>query len=327
MTITIFGAGAVGLYLAAKLALSGQTVGIVARGANLAALRRRGGRYRQGGEVRDFAVRATDRPAELGPQDLVIIAVKAQSLGPAAAAIATLVGPDTVLLAAQNGLPWWYTYRVGGALEGRRIAALDPDGAIAAKLDPARAIGCVLVMAASVPEPGLVQHLSGDELILGEPDGSASNRLARMTARLRDAGINVATTDRIRDAVWLKLWGNMTFNPVSVLTRGNLLDLANDPDTLFVLRRAMREAQAVGEAVGVRFGRDLEARIEESRIVGPHKSSTLQDFEAGRDLEIEALLGAPIELARAVGIATPTLDMIAALTRLAARSRTRPSGS
>lgn len=321
MKVTIFGAGAVGLYLAGRLLLSGKAVSVVARGPALAALRARGVRYEWQGHTHTFPVRATDTPDELGSQDMVLIAVKAHAMTAAAPAIAKLLGPNTVLVPTQNGVPWWYTYRIAGALEGARLRSIDPDGTIDATLNPARALGCVVVMAASTPEPGMVKHLSGNELILGEPDGSHSARLDRVATFLTEGGINIVTTDRIRDALWVKLWGNMTFNPVSVLTRATLLDLATDPDALSVLRPAMREAQAVGEATEIKFDRDIEARIEDSRILGAHKSSMLQDFEAGRPLEIEPLLGAVVELGRKAQIATPTLDAIGALVRLAANSR------
>jgi 2-dehydropantoate 2-reductase len=318
MKISIVGAGAVGLYLAARFSASDEAVGVVARGAALEALRGRGGRYVWRGEPRHFVVRATDRPEELGPQDLVLIAVKAYALRVAAPSIAKLIGPETILLPTQNGVPWWYTHKIGGVLEGVRLASIDPGGGVAAALDPARALGCVVYIAASLPEPGTVRHLSGNRFILGEPDGSTSARLRRVVEAFTAAGIEVETTSRIRDALWLKLWGNMIANPMSVLTRGTLLDLCNDRDTLAVMRQAMVEARTIGDALGVRFEQDLEQRIEETRSVGPHKSSTLQDFEGGRTLEIEALLGAPLELGHRLGIATPALDAIAALTRLTA---------
>lgn len=327
MKIAIFGAGSVGLYFARHLLSAGETVAVVARGATLDALRAGAGRYEWQGASETLDVFATDRPAELGPQDLVLIAIKGHAMAAAAPAIATLLGRDTILVPAQNGIPWWYTYHLGGVLQGARIAAIDPDGSLAATLDPARALGCVVYMAASTPAPGQVKHLSGNDVVLGEPDGSMSSRLATVAALFTRAGIATTTTAHIRDALWIKLWGNMTVNPMSILTRGNLLELCDDPGTLWLMRETMREAEAICTAMGIRFDRDLEARIEETRLVGPHKSSSLQDFEARREPEIEPLLGAPLELGHRLGVATPMLDAILALTRLATKKRLAAAAS
>jgi 2-dehydropantoate 2-reductase len=321
MRTAIFGAGSVGLYFAARLVAAGEPVAMVARGAALAALRAGRGRYHWQGAARPLVLPATDKPEELGPRDLVIIAVKGHALPAAAPAVARLLGPETVLIAAQNGIPWWYSHRIGGALDGARIAAIDPDGRVAALLDPARALGCVVYIAGSAPAPGELRHLSGNRIILGEPDGRMSPRLAAVAALFRRAGIAAEVTDRIRDALWLKLWGNMTANPISILTRGTLIELCDDSGTLWLQRETMREAAAIGAAMGIRFDQDLETRLAETRGVGPHKSSSLQDFEAGRMPEIEPLLGAPLELGHRLGVATPRLDAILALVRLAARTR------
>ncbi len=318
MKIAIFGAGAIGGYIAAKLAAAGHEVSVVARGAHLQAMRERGLLLDDCGTLETLRLKATDRAEELGPQELVVIAAKAHALSAAAPAIASLIGAETVLLPAQNGIPWWFPYRAGGHLEGRRIAAADPDGTLTTRLDPARVIGCVVYMAAAVPEPGRVRRFGGNLLILGEPDGSTSPRLTRLAALFTAAGIKIETTQRIRDAVWMKLWGNVAFNPVSVLTGAKMTRMADDPGVLAVLRAAMLECQAVAERLGARFDRDVEARIADARHVGDFKTSMLQDFEAGRPVEIEPLVGAVIELGRDVGVAMPMLEAIGALTRMRA---------
>lgn len=322
MKITVFGAGAIGGYIAAKLALAGHQVAVVARGAHLDAIRRGGLRLDDRGKSRSAAVTAADRAETLGPQELVVIAVKAHAMPHVAPAIASLLGPETVLLPAQNGIPWWFTYRAGGDLDGTRIAAADPDGSVAARLDPARVIGCVVYMAAAVPEPGFVRRFGGNMLIFGEPDGSMSPRLAHLAKLFGAAGIKIETTPRIRDAVWMKLWGNIAFNPVSVLTGAAMGRMADDPGVRAVLRAAMLECQAIAERLGARFGKDVEARIEEARYVGDFKTSMLQDYEAGRPVELDALVGAVVELGRRVDIKAPMLEAIAALTRMRAGART-----
>jgi 2-dehydropantoate 2-reductase len=316
MKIAVFGAGAIGGYVGAKLAEAGHEVAVVARGAHLRAIGERGLRLEERGAVRALSVRATGRAEDLGRQELVIIATKAHALPAAAGAIASLLGPETVLLPAQNGIPWWFPYRAGAPLEGSSIAAVDPDGGLARRLDPARVIGCVVYMAAAVTEPGLVRRFGGNLLILGEPDGSTSPRLQRLAEIMSAAGIKIETTPSIRDAVWMKLWGNVAFNPVSVLTGAKMDRMADDPRVRAVLRAAMLECRAVAERLGARFDRDVEARIEEARVVGDFKTSMLQDFEAGRPVEIDALVGAVIELGRRVEVETPMLEAIDALTRM-----------
>jgi 2-dehydropantoate 2-reductase len=316
--ITVFGAGAIGGYIAAKLSLSGNEVAAVARGPHLAAMRARGLALDERGTTRVVPIRATNAAADLGPQDLVVIAIKAHAMASAAPAIAALLGPETVLLPAQNGIPWWFTHGAAGSLEGTAIAAVDPEGAVARQLDPARVVGCVVYMAVAVPEPGLVRRFGGNMLILGEPDGTSTERLARLAVLLGGAGIKIETTPRIRDAVWTKLWGNVAFNPLSVLTGAAMGRMANDPGVRGVLRSAMGEMQQVAERLGARFDRSVDARIDEARYVGDFKTSMLQDFEAGRPIEVDAMVGAVIELGRRVGVGTPMLEAIAALTRLRA---------
>ncbi|HWI26709.1 MAG TPA: 2-dehydropantoate 2-reductase [Stellaceae bacterium] len=318
MKVTVFGAGAIGGYIAAKLAMAGHEVAVVARGPHLKAIAAEGLRLEERGETRVLRLPATDRAEELGRQELVVIATKAHAMPGAAPAIASLLGPETVLLPAQNGIPWWFPYRAGPPLEGSRIVAVDPDGSVAHHLAAAGVVGCVVYMAAAVPEPGLVRRFGGNLLILGEPDGTNSPRLRRVAEVLGAAGIKVETTPRIRDAVWMKLWGNVAFNPVSVLTGAKMARLAEDPGVRAVLRGAMLECQAVAERLGTRFDRDVEARIEEARVIGDFKTSMLQDFEAGRPVEIDALVGAVVELGCRVEVKTPMLESIGALTRMRA---------
>ena len=250
-----------------------------------------------------------------------MIAVKAHAMAQAALAIAALLGPDTLLLPAQNGIPWWFPFRAGPPLEGRPIAAVDGDGTIAMHLDPARVIGCVVYMAAAVLEPGIVKRFGGNMLVLGEPDGAMSPRLQQTAALFSTAGIKIETTPRIRDAVWVKLWGNIAFNPISLLTGATMAVMADDPGVRAVLRAAMVECQQVAERLGARFDKSVEERIQEARHVGDFKTSMLQDFEAGRPVEIDAMVGAVTELARRVEVATPMLEAIGALARMRASPR------
>jgi 2-dehydropantoate 2-reductase len=313
--VTVFGAGAIGGYIAAKLALGGHEVAVVARGPHLQAIRAKGLMLDDRGTTRRAMLRATDRAEELGPQELVVVAVKAHAMPQVASAIATLLAPETVIVPAQNGIPWWFPHRAGGALDGLTIAAVDPGGVVARHLDPARVVGCVVYIAAAVPEPGLVRRFGGNMLVLGEPDGSASPRLAQLAERFGAAGIKIEMTPRIRDAVWMKLWGNIGFNPVSVLTGATQGRMVQDPGVRGVLRALMLEMQAVAERLGARLDKTVDQRIDEGAYVGDFKTSMLQDFEAGRPVEIDPIVFAVVELGRRVGVATPMLEAIGALTR------------
>jgi 2-dehydropantoate 2-reductase len=322
MQVAVFGAGAVGGYLAAKLALGGHDVALVARGAALAAIRAHGVKLQEEGGERWVRLRAVEAAPALGLQPLVIIAVKTYALPAAAPAIASLIGPESVILPAQNGIPWWLPYRAEAPMAGTQISAVDRDGSVTRLLDPARVLGCVVQMAASVTAPGAVRRFGGNALVLGEPDGSESVRLTKIAAVLQGAGINVTVTTRIRDAVWDKLWGNIAFNPMSVLTGATMEVMAGDPDLRPILSAAMSECQRVAERFGTRFGRSVETRIDEARRLGAFKTSMLQDFENGRPVEIEALVDAVVELGRDVTVATPTLAALGAMVRLrAARAR------
>ncbi len=319
MKICIYGAGAIGGLLGAELARAGEEVTLIARGAHLAAMRANGLTLRIGGAEHNVRVAATDRPAEAGPQDAVIVTVKAHGVAPIAEAMQPLLGPDTSVVTAMNGIPWWYFHKLGGPHEGRRIQCLDPDGRLERLIPGDRVIGCVVYPAAEVVAPGIIQHGYGNRFMLGEPDGSKSPRAIHLSEAMTRAGFKAPVRPRIRDDIWVKLWGNLSFNPVSALTHGTLERIAGDPGTRDVVRRMMVEAQAVGEAFGVKFGVDVDTRIGWAADVGAHKTSMLQDLELGRPMEIDALVTAVAEMGDLAGIDTPTIDMVLALVIQRAR--------
>jgi 2-dehydropantoate 2-reductase len=320
MRITVFGIGAIGGAVAARLALAGADVSVVARGATLAAIRSRGLTLRSGGTERSAPIRATADPAELGPQDAVMICTKAYGLASAAPAVRPLLGPRTAIVPAQNGIPWWYFHRAGPPFDGERVAAVDPDGALMRSLPPERVVGCVTYIAASVPRPGVIEQSGPERFVLGEPDGSASARLEAVADALRCAGFQVEATGRIREAVWMKLWGNIALNSVSALTLARVGGMASDPGTRGVMTLMMEEMQRVAAALGVRLEMDIGQRIAQAARLGDFKTSMLQDLEAGRPLEIDALVGAVAELGRRTGVPTPTIDVVEALLRARAAS-------
>jgi len=318
MKVAVFGTGVIGGYLAAKLAGAGFAVSAIARGAQLAAIRSRGLRLVEGGTARSAAFEATDDARMLGPQDLVIVTLKAHSVPTAAKEIAALCGPGTTIVAAQNGIPWWYFFREGGPLEGMRIAAVDPGDTLYARLDPARVIGCVVQMAAMQPEPGVVRHQAGNRFMLGEPDGGNSERLQRIVALFAKAGLDGVATSAIRYEIWHKLWGNVAFNPLSVVTQATMDRLIGDPGTRRIAIAVMSEAEQVANRLGIRFDMSAEARIDGLRRLGAYKTSALQDVEASRPIELGALTDAVAEIARQLAIPTPMLETLASLARMRA---------
>lgn len=319
--ICVFGAGAIGGYIGARLAHKAEAdVSLVARGPHLAAMVAKGLTLRQGGETFTVRPRVTSDPKTLGPQDFVIITLKAYALSSALDQIEPLLGKDTAILFAQNGMPWWYFYKHGGPLDGRRIESVDPGGKIWERLGPERALGSVVWQAAEMESPGVIAHAYGDRLPIAEPSGEKTARAKLLSKLLMSAGIKSPVRGNLRDEIWLKLWGNLSFNPVSVLTQGTLLQLATDKGTRKVIRDMMEEAQSVAIALGVKFSVDIDERIGMAEKVGNHRTSMLQDVEAGRATELDALLGAVIELAQMVGIATPTLNLVYDLTKF--RSKT-----
>jgi 2-dehydropantoate 2-reductase len=309
--ICVFGAGAIGGYVGARLALKGESdVSLVARGAHLAAMKASGLTLRQAGETHVVHPKVTDRPSELGPQDFIILTLKAHGLAGVIDQLTPLIGKDTAILFAQNGIPWWYFHGVQGPLAGTRLESVDPGGEIWNRIGPERALGSVVWQAAEIEAPGVIAHHYGDRMPIGEPTGEKTERAMRLSRLLTSAGIKSPVRPELRNEIWLKLWGNLSFNPVSVLTGGTLQDLATDPGTRRVIATMMEEARAVGEALGVTFAVGAQERMDMAAKVGAHRTSMLQDVEAGRPTELESLLGVVIELACLVKIDTPSLQMI-----------------
>ena len=322
MRICIVGAGAIGGYLGAKLGLAGAEVTLIARGAHLEAIRRDGLAVEYADGRREVAAPAlaTASMEEAGPHDYVIVAVKAQALPALAGPMRALYGPETAVVYAQNGVPWWYFLGEEGEHAGRRIEAVDPGGQIAAQTEVERVIGCVVYPAATIERPGLIRHIEGNRFTLGEPDGSKSERGQRLSQLMTAAGLRAPLRPDIRNEIWLKLWGNLSFNPISALTRATLDTIIAEPLTRELAARMMAEAQAVAERLGVRFPVSIERRIKMAEEIGAHKTSMLQDIEAGRLTEVDALLGAVAELGRLVGVATPHLDAVYANVKLLERT-------
>ena len=319
MKVCIFGAGAIGGFMAVRMANSGCDVSVVARGPHLAAIRENGLRLRTDDGEETAQVTATDDAAELGPQDYLVITLKAHSVPPIADKLAPLIGPETTIVTGMNGVPYWYFHGLEG-WSGRRVEAVDPGGAVSSALPPEQALGCVIYPACEVDEPGVIRHVSGDRFSLGEPDGSKSQRAAALSEAMKAAGFKAPVRPRIRDEIWIKLWGNLAFNPLSALTGETLDVLATRPELRAVARAMMLEGQAVGEALGTRFAIDVDKRIEGAAAVGRHKTSMLQDLERGRPMEIDALVTAVSELGRLTDVPTPTIDTVLALVQ--ARGRT-----
>ncbi len=318
--ICIFGAGAIGGYIGAKLARAGADVSLVARGPHLAAMKANGLTLIEEAGTFTVPVAATDDPAALGPQDYVILTLKAHSIPRIVPAMQPLLGPDTTIVYGVNGIPWWYFYGMPGPHADARLASVDPGDVQWNGLGPERMLGCVVYPAAEVTEPGVVRHIEGNRLTLGEPSGEKSARAARISEALNAAGLKAPVRPRIRDEIWVKLWGNLSFNPISALTHATLDVLCADPGTRQVARNMMLEAQTIAESLGVKFPIDVDRRIDGGAAVGAHRTSMLQDLDAGRPMEIDALVASVQELGRLTGAATPTIDTVLALVRLRARS-------
>ena len=326
MKICVVGAGSIGGLLGVKLALAGHEVTLIARGANLAAIRQNGMKLiMHGGETlvaRD--VKATDKIREAGPQDIVILGMKAHQVEPIVDDLPALMKDDTVILPMQNGIPWWYFQRHGGQHEGRTVASVDPTGRIAAAIDPKRLIGCVVYPAAEIAEPGVIRHIEGERFPVGELDASMggleSERVKRVSEVLLSAGFKAPVLPSIRSEIWLKLWGNLTFNPISALTHSTLVDICQYPLTRELARKMMREAEDVAAKLGIAFRVDIDRRIAGAEKVGKHKTSMLQDIEAGRDPEIDALVGAVIELGNVVGASVAHIEAVYAMVKLLGRT-------
>lgn len=316
MKICVVGAGAIGGLLAVKLADAGESVSLVARGAHLAAIRKNGLTLIDESGERTAHLQASDTMSELGPQDLVILGLKAHQVADVALQLPVLFGPDTAVLTAQNGIPWWYFFKHGGPFENRTLESVDPGGRIARGLPIERVIASVVYPAAEITAPGRIRHIEGNRFSLSELDHAQTPRIAAVSDAFRRAGFKAPVVSDIRAEIWTKLWGNLSFNPISALTHATLEDLCRHPLTRDLATAMMAEAQAIGEKLGIRFRISIERRIAAGEAVGPHKTSMLQDVEAGRALEADALIGSMIELGRLTQTPTPSIDAIYALIKL-----------
>jgi 2-dehydropantoate 2-reductase len=325
--ICVVGAGAIGGYLAVRLAGIGEEVSVVIRGANLATVRANGMKLiNADGSEQVAQVAASDRMADLGVQDVVILAMKAHQLPAITAEVGALIGPDTLVVTAQNGIPWWYFHKHGGPYEGTRIEAVDPGGAISAALPVERTLGCIVYPAAELAAPGVVRVIEGNRFPIGEIDGADTERVRTLAALFRNAGFKTPVLSEIRAEIWLKLWGNLSFNPISALTHATLEDICRFPPTRALAADMMREAQAIGEKLGVPFKVSLDKRIAGAEAVGAHKTSMLQDVEGGRALELDALVRSVIELGRVTDTPTPAIDHVYALAALLAQTLAAQKG-
>jgi len=322
MKIAIVGVGAIGGFVGIRLALAGEDVTFIARGATLEALRLRGLRLisADGSEQALPTVNATNDYEAAGAQDLVILAMKAHQVEAVALDVPKLFGPDTVVVPMQNGIPYWYFHRYPGALAGTQVRSVDPTGSISRHIPSERVIGCVVYPAAEVVSPGVIRHVEGNRFPVGEPDGTSSERVARVAECFIRGGLQSPVLADIRSEIWLKLWGNLTFNPISALSRATLAAICQYPPSRALAAAMMTEAQTIAGKLGVTFRVPLEKRIAGAERVGHHKTSMLQDVEAGRTLEIDALLGSVVELARLTDTPTPHIDTVLALTQLLAKT-------
>lgn len=320
MKVCIFGAGAIGGYMGVKLAKAGADVSLVARGPHLAAMQEQGLTLIEEGETTTVSVTASDDPAALGVQDYVIVTLKAHSVPPVVSKMAPLIGPNTTIVSGVNGVPWWYFHKLEGAHEGTRLDSVDPGNVQWDGFGPDRVLGCVVYPAAEVIEPGVIKHIEGNRFSLGEPDGSKSERAQALSKILANAGLKAPVRPKLRDEIWVKLWGNLSFNPISALTHATLDVLCTDEGTRAVARNMMVEAQEIAERLGVKFPIDVDRRIAGGAAVGAHRTSMLQDLDQGRPMEIDALVASVQELGRVTGVPTPTIDTVLGLIRLRART-------
>jgi 2-dehydropantoate 2-reductase len=319
MKICIFGAGAIGGYMGAKLAQAGADVSLVARGPHLKAMRENGLTLIEEGERTTVKVNASDNAADLGHQDYVVVTLKAHSVPGVVDKMQPLLGPDSTVVSGVNGVPWWYFHKLEGPYQGTRLQSVDPGNKQWDGFGPDRVLGCVVYPAAEVIEPGVVNHIEGNRFSLGEPSGERSDRAMALSKALSAAGLKAPVRPRIRDEIWVKLWGNLSFNPISALTHATLDVLCTDPGTRAVARGMMVEAQEIAEKLGVKFPIDVDRRIDGGAAVGAHRTSMLQDLDMGRPMEIDALVTAVQELGELTGTATPTVDVVQALVRLRAQ--------
>ncbi|MEO6018159.1 MAG: 2-dehydropantoate 2-reductase [Polaromonas sp.] len=329
MKIAIIGAGAIGGYVGVKLALAGEDVTFMVRGANLTAIRENGMKLimHDGSEHIATDVKASNDYEATGPQDLVILAMKAHQLEAVANDVPKLFGPDTVVVTMQNGIPYWYFHKHGGALQESQVHSVDPSGTILKNIPARRVLGCVVYPASELIQPGVVKHIEGDRFPIGELDGTISDRVTRISECFSNAGFKAPVLDNIRAEIWLKLWGNLTFNPISSLAHSTLVDICQFPLTRELATNMMLEAQTVAGKLGIEFRVPLEKRIAGAEKVGKHKTSMLQDVEAGRAPEIDALVGSVVELGRLTQTPTPHIDTVYALVKLLAKTLEQESGN
>ncbi|PYS43058.1 MAG: oxidoreductase [Acidobacteria bacterium] len=316
MKFAIVGAGAIGAFVGAMLSKSGEDVTLIARGPHLRAMQERGVRIR--GEIGEFEAHpiATDDPATVGPVDVVLLTLKAHSLTAMAPRLAPLIGPETTVVSAQNGIPWWYFYRHGGEWEGTHLESIDPGGVISQSIDPARVIGCVVYPSTSIVEPGVVWHIEGTRFAIGEPDGSRSERCRRLADSFIKAGLRSPIRTDIRHDMWVKMMGNVAYNPISALARATLIEIVECPETRRLAGAIMAEVDSVAKKLGIELGISIEQRLEGAAKVGHHKTSMLQDIEAGRPLELEAIVGVMVELGDKMGLALPCTRTVYACVKL-----------
>lgn len=315
MRIAIYGAGAIGALIGAKLQLAGEEVTLIARGPHLKALQKHGLRLLTDQVELVAYPQSVDESGEIGPQDYVFVTVKAPSLSAIAAPLVSRLEPGTPVVTAMNGIPFWYFYGLDGPLSNETLESVDPGGTIWKTVGPERVIGCVVYPAAEIVEPGVIRHVSGDRFSLGEPNGARSTRILALSEAMTRAGFKAPVRNHIRNDIWIKLWGNLAFNPLSVLTHGTLADIAKGEGTRPIARRMMVEAGEIAEALGIRFGIDVDQRIDAAGAVGAHKTSMLQDLERGKPVEIDAILTAVQEIGRRLGIDTPTIDVVLPLVQ------------
>ena len=319
MKVCVVGAGAIGGYLGAKFARAGADVSLVARGAHLAAMRQNGVRVLADDDEFVEHPRCTDDPSELGPQDYILVALKAHSVPGCVDMMQPLLGNDTAIVTAVNGIPYWYFHGHGGKFAGKTLETVDPGAKQWERLRPERAIGCVVYPATEVVEPGVIKHVYGDKFPIGEPSGERTERVERLAQLMEAAGLKAPIRDNIRDEIWLKLWGNLCFNPISALTHATLDVIAHDPATRAVARAMMLEAKAIGDKLGVHFRVDVERRIDGAGGVAGHKTSMLQDLERQRPMEIDPLVTVVQEMGRLTDVPTPTIDTVLSLVQQRAR--------
>ena len=318
MRVCIVGAGAIGGLMGAKLALSGEEVTVIDQGAHLEAIKENGLKliWEDGTEYVVEVAKATDNLEEAGEQDLIILGLKAHYLDQVAKEISLITGPETMIVTVQNGIPWWYFHKHGGEFDGHPLDSLDPDRILTKNIDADKIIGCVVYPAAAVIEPGVIRHVEGDRFPIGELDGSESARVQKLKDTLENAGFRSRVLDDIRSEIWLKAWGNLSFNPISALTHATLVDICQFAETRKLAETMMTEAQAIAEKLGITFRHTIEKRIAGAEGVGAHKTSMLQDVESGRSLETEALIGAILELGNLTETPAPAIEAVYACVKL-----------